>query len=531
MGNMETHYFYGAEVQGIQNFIFSTNKLKEIVGASELVEEICTTAFKEFLGNDFKEENALVMAAGKIRYRFDDQKLCEKVARNFPKRIIETAPGITISQAVVKADDGKNYSDCAMELERRLRQQRNRQFCSPTTGLMGILRSRETGLPVTGIISNDYVDISTEKKLLRMPVGEKSTTHRKLNDKLLGNLQGAYDISKIETEDSWIAIVHIDGNGLGQIVQKIGSNDEDSRKFSKYLDMATTAAAANAYKSLKEEQGIAAKDGYEPIRPIVLSGDDFTMICRADIAVDFVRHFLDEFEKCTGKDVNSDKEYTKGLREIIKKYKVFNGGEKNYMSACAGIAYMKSSFPFYYGYNLAEALCSDAKGESKKMSGGMEKLPPSSVSFHRIQSSFIESFSEIVKKELTAGDTSFKFGPYYLDMEYVKQLIGVECKMDGIKRWSIDELKGDAAKISQSHDGKALKNNLREWTNLLGSNPGYAQQRAKRVVSLIANKDLRKLVRDITNAGEEPKYKERNPTYDILVLSSIEKKKLSTEKR
>jgi hypothetical protein len=219
------------------------------------------------------------------------------------------------------------------------------------------------------------------------------------------------------------------------------------------------------------------------------------------------------------------------LREIIKKYKVFNGGEKNYMSACAGIAYMKSSFPFYYGYNLAEALCSDAKGESKKMSGGMEKLPPSSVSFHRIQSSFIESFSEIVKKELTAGDTSFKFGPYYLDMEYVKQLIGVECKMDGIKRWSIDELKGDAAKISQSHDGKALKNNLREWTNLLGSNPGYAQQRAKRVVSLIANKDLRKLVRDITNAGEEPKYKERNPTYDILVLSSIEKKKLSTEKR
>lgn len=37
----KTKYLYGAEVQGIQGFIFQTNKLREIVGASELVEEIC----------------------------------------------------------------------------------------------------------------------------------------------------------------------------------------------------------------------------------------------------------------------------------------------------------------------------------------------------------------------------------------------------------------------------------------------------------------------------------------------------------
>ena len=33
-------YLYGAAVQGIQNFIFQTNELKDIVGASELVEDI-----------------------------------------------------------------------------------------------------------------------------------------------------------------------------------------------------------------------------------------------------------------------------------------------------------------------------------------------------------------------------------------------------------------------------------------------------------------------------------------------------------
>ena len=42
-------YLYGASVQGIQNFIFQSNKLAEIVGASELVEEICTTKFAQLI--------------------------------------------------------------------------------------------------------------------------------------------------------------------------------------------------------------------------------------------------------------------------------------------------------------------------------------------------------------------------------------------------------------------------------------------------------------------------------------------------
>ena len=33
-------YLYGAAVQGIQNFIFQTNELKDIAGASELVEKL-----------------------------------------------------------------------------------------------------------------------------------------------------------------------------------------------------------------------------------------------------------------------------------------------------------------------------------------------------------------------------------------------------------------------------------------------------------------------------------------------------------
>jgi hypothetical protein len=511
-------YLYGAEVQGIQSFIYSTNELKEIVGASELVEEVCTTAFKELLGEEgFKEEQVLVMAAGKIRYLFTNTELCAKVVKNFPRKVIEMAPGITFSQAVVKYNED-DYAATSQQLEDRLREQRNNQFRSPNVGFIGTLRSRKTGLPATEIVDGEYCDAASVQKLAMMGHGKNSVTNKKLNNKLFGkdsNKVGIYDISQIPTDNNWIAIIHADGNGLGQVVQKIGNDSETMKKFSKYLDEATQTAAQRAYENLQ----IKTPTGFqEPIRPIVLGGDDLTVICSADIALRFVRNFLEEFEKCTGKEGEYDDAFAKGMADILSKNGVFKKG-KNYLTACAGIAYIKSSYPFYYGYNLAEDLCSDAKKESKEISGGMENLPPSSVTFHRVQSSFVESFDKIKDKELTANKTSLKFGPYYLDLGHVKSFNGTkDGELNGVIRWSIDELIGKVERInSEGDDKQKLKGNLRDWLTLLGSNPGYAEQRKERITSQLKeqNKSIYAEVEALLNMSV------RNPLYDILTLSSI----------
>ena len=84
-------YLYGASVQGIQSFIFETNKLKEIVGASEIVEEICTSHFTEQLKINhlsFKSEKLIVGAAGNIKYQFDESDKIESIksfVKTFPK--------------------------------------------------------------------------------------------------------------------------------------------------------------------------------------------------------------------------------------------------------------------------------------------------------------------------------------------------------------------------------------------------------------------------------------------------------------
>ena len=69
-----TKYLYGASVQGIQSFIFQTNKLKEIVGASGLVEEICTNLFEENFARKGIACELVVSAAGNVKCIFDKEE-------------------------------------------------------------------------------------------------------------------------------------------------------------------------------------------------------------------------------------------------------------------------------------------------------------------------------------------------------------------------------------------------------------------------------------------------------------------------
>lgn len=98
---MAKRYLYGASIQGIQSFIFQTNRLKDVVGASEIVNNVCTDLFS----NEFLQEGQLIVsAAGKILCIYSTQKMVENALLRFPKRVQEYAPGITVSQAVVAFD-------------------------------------------------------------------------------------------------------------------------------------------------------------------------------------------------------------------------------------------------------------------------------------------------------------------------------------------------------------------------------------------------------------------------------------------
>lgn len=66
------------------------------------------------------------------------------------------------------------------------------------------------------------------------------------------------------------------------------------------MDIATANAAIAAYDAVKSK--FEGKD-IIPIRPVVLSGDDLTLICRADLALEYTKTFIEEFENGTKKNL------------------------------------------------------------------------------------------------------------------------------------------------------------------------------------------------------------------------------------
>lgn len=480
-------YLYGAAVQGIQEFIFKTNKLRDVIGASNLVAQICTSLFSDLIGSSSfagssPKAEMIVSAAGNIKCLFHDKELCKMAVSTFPRKVMTAAPGITISQAVVEMHQENDFASAVEELERNLRIQRNIPAPSITIGLTGIERAQSTGLPAVAIDNEGkWIDEGTLKKRSAASNMDLALCKKSFGEHIKEK-EIPYELKHLTDKNDWIAIIHADGNGLGKIVEKKGHNRAELHKFSTELDDATAKAAQATYYAVTQEYDIK---GIKPLRPIILGGDDMTIICRADIAFLYASEFLKNFEKETEK---------KGMA----------------LTACAGIAFIKSKFPFYYGYQLAESLCEQAKKDARKQGGNS----PSCLLFHKVQSAFFDNYETIVKQELTLPrNHSFEFGPYYIN----KGVVG---------RWDVGSLLTTVKELSRNNN---VKNAIREWSSLMFDNPALADQRIARAISLIDDErqlrpDEKTSLIHIVNSiakGVSRSGKVCHPAYDILTLLTI----------
>lgn len=492
---MPQKYLYGAAVQGIQDYVFQTSKLREIAGASEIVKYICTGAFDKYaLETDGKtpKGESIVRAAGNIKHIFDKEEDCRDAVLNFMRDVITLAPGIEISQAVVTFCDDGEIPDALTRLDNLLKIQRNIPQRNPAIGLAGLLRSRRTGFPAVAQDDGDYLDLSSAKKRDWASKGNERLLCKLLGTNKIPQERISYDIGDYADKNSWIAVIHADGNGLGQIIMKISRNKDRLKEFSAALDEANTVAARLAWESTVDKFSIK-DDDIIPLRPIVFSGDDLTVICRGSLALHFTHVFLKEFEKQTAEKLGS----------IIRDA----GLSFSKLTACAGIAYIKSSYPFHYGYSLAESLCSEAKADAKKKEHLVDGLAASCLLFHKVQDSFVEDYHKKITERLltTSDNTSFAFGPYYSNVEFNE-------------RWTVDTLLKTAEGLN-GQSGNALKSDLRRYVSLIFRNPGAAGQLCDRIDKMLPEKD-QKLRDTFTNSVSKvrPGFL---PTYDVLSLHSI----------
>ena len=461
-------YLYGASVQGIQGFIFETNKLQEIVGGSEIVKSVAD----EFLIlSKYKEgdKNILINTAGNIKAIFDNREDCQQVVLEFAKIIQQKAYGISISQAVIEFDgEAVDYID---KLEKNLKIQRNRPSIPLDMSINLMKLNPKTAKPLV----NKDNDIATKQKLyanMKFYQDNPSITEFK-------------DFSYMKNSKGKIAVIHIDGNGLGKLIPKL---KDKLSAFSIELDKATKKAVKDAKD---------AKDDSMFIREVIVGGDDVTVICNANDALKFTKNFLQNFE-----------DNTKKIEEL--------DGIQDKLTACAGIAYCNEKYPFHYAVDLAEALCGVAKTHSNR--------EHSSLIFHNIQSSNYQSWDKFVKDELTIRNDNnsirLDFGAYYLQKEN-------EATIESLIN-TVEAYRCDGSPISR----------LRNWLSELYKSDKNAQNLLNRINQIVKEKDnwnceimdrnLKFFNKDLSNDtliiskdGED-----KTPIYDILqILSVTEAKK------
>jgi hypothetical protein len=486
-------YLYGASVQGIQGFIFETNKLKEIAGASELVEQICTSMFQEIAPN-FHPKNLIIGAAGNIKYIFDNKNDCQTLVREFPKIIMTEAPGITISQAVVEYQNSLQKKDIEA-LESKLRIQRNKPIVQHGLGLMITERSRRTGKSGIDRKEDVVIDLGQKNKTAKSK-GAKDTLLNKILGKghNLGDKKFPFDINEIvkKQEREWIAVVHADGNNLGKVIMKMTDElpqehtQEAFKEFSICLDKATISAASEAFYDIVYHK---VKDNERlPIRPVILGGDDLTVIIRGDLAMDFTERFLSLFEKHTEEQFK-DFGTTYGLKD-------FDGR----LTACAGIAYIKPNYPFHYGVKLSEELCKYSKSVAKDIN---KDNTPSCISFHKVQASFIENYTDIIEEELSANDVQFNYGPYFIEKQQGFATVSQ------LKHWT-KEIKRD----------DAPKGPLRNWLSDLQVNKAKATQQLDRIKTLNRKYESSLSLNKVFTQRANKTY---THIFDVITLATIEK--------
>lgn len=467
-------YLYGADAKKIQSYISDSSKLKEIAGASELVEYVCTDLFDDFRGS---AGEIIISAAGKIRAVFDSREDVERIMLSFPKLVSEKAEGLQIIQSVVELEKDEVFRDDTDKLEKQLAQELPAN--SPIRDWSVIDKAPRSGRPVAEYIEGEALDRGAVQKR------DAVDKHWKKLRKDFGVNSFPYDHSKLAGTDSFIAVIHADGNSLGKKLMGLPPGNEYGRrwkKFSQELDAATKAAAKRAYKSMGDTR----------FRPIILGGDDLTVVCAADSALQFTQCYLEAFQ-----------EETSSRSEL---------GE---LTACAGIAFIKDSYPFHFGLELAELLCHEAKNRAKRID---EEHVPSCLMFSLELGSFVESdFEAICSRRLTAGEVGMDFGPYKT---------GGDAKLP-----NVSDL---AAAAEVLGDCTPLKNGIRRFISELHVSRTSACFLARRLQQIAMEKypkKLQSLLQSLGNlTGKTDNLEElligansKTPALDLMILSKFVK--------
>ncbi len=406
---------------GIQDYIFGTNNLQQNVGASYLVDcatqkwvvEALPTPHNVIIPNgkgieiftEQKIEDGLLksevvyMGGGNTLIIFTDHSLALDFTHRLTRRVLLEAPGLQVVLAHENFDWhhdqlGGKGGIVQKVMNKLAIRKADRITSSPILGLGVTASCAFTGLPAVGQDSEDRL-ISAEVEAKIKAESDAHTRLKELIDFRNYDLPKDFDdFGRTRGESSYIAVIHTDGNGMGKRIQWIrdqfstpDKNREyvlDMRSFSESVQRAALKALQQTVNRLsasvrdgKIGDIIKLQDNKLPFRPIVFGGDDVTFVCDGRLGLNLTAYYLEQF---------SDNVLTDNKPAYCR----------------AGVAVVKTHYPFARAYALAAELCDSAKQYIKQ-----RKQPPyneddlTAMDWHFVRSGLVRGLKDIREQEYT----------------------------------------------------------------------------------------------------------------------------------
>lgn len=389
-------YAYLFEARGIQRFLFASGKLRDMLGGSELLDYLCADG--GLLDQTLRALNlnpAQPRRAGAALYLvFNREAEAQRFRAAWRLACAQWLPGVEQIDALA---EGVSARDAIKQGLTLLREARNQLAADlPRPGPM-VERSPRTGLAAIARTKGESLDAATyQQRHFERPANSQTLAKRFLDEEGYLWPVNFEENSRPEQrfplgDRSLVGLLHADGNGLGELLRVLNDackNADDAtyiklyRCFSDGLTEATQKAAQDAARAILLPN---ACENVLPARPLVLGGDDLTILLRADLALPYARVFLTAFEEHS----------KKSLQALFHAFKDAGLGEQatllpTHLTACAGICFMKCSQPFKTGHDLAEGLCKRAKKESRLARKNSSAPMPATLAFHKVQEALLE---------------------------------------------------------------------------------------------------------------------------------------------
>ena len=450
---MANSWCYLFESKGIQKYILDSGRLKDLIGASDLVASISRSNEGDLISDVLS-----ISPVGNVKFsrrsggsfcmHSDNREDLDRFRALWRLAVGLIAPGMPFTDCDPVAADGFNDAlDKAYSSQSGVREN-SPAFLPPTGGPMTLFNPRTGRIAVEKDRRGDtvvYLDAITKAQVDReraltddssdkaredtlaqsfLPIDGTNDEYRfprhfEISDANRTNPAFPFGVSNPSRQwqaDRRVAVVHADISGLGQIFRKVAAQATApeklfnvARKIEESIEVSARQASVDQvlpFSAKPGDRGYEALFGPEthncpqvsvpPIRPVVLGGDDITVIVRADLAIGFTKALLENIEKETSRQFSD-----MNLKDVPEEG----------LTACAGVAVVSSGHPFLAAQNMAEGMCQYAKKIAKEEGNTPY---PSLMSFSVITSTVDEAFeTEYREREHRTKDKQ-SIEPLYL---------------------------------------------------------------------------------------------------------------------